>query len=63
VANGYGAKIDAVLDAATGFTREDWARLALAALDQANVTTRQLADADRYGRGRIDNVLDELGVA
>lgn len=52
-----------MLDAATGFTREDWARLALAALDQANVTTRQLADADRYGRGRIDNVLDELGVA
>ena len=61
---GYGQRVNDVIyktDATATFTREDWIRLALAALDQAGVTTRALADADRHGRGKIGRVLTELG--
>ena len=64
VSTGYGQRINEVVyksDATATYTREDWIRLALAALDQAGVTPRQLADADRHGRGKIDRVLVELG--
>ncbi len=52
----YDVKTDAVVygEATVHFTREDWTR---AALDQAGVTPRQLADADRHGNGKIDRVL------
>lgn len=63
---GYGKRIDSVVydcDATNDFTREDWIRLALAALDQAGVSTNQLDTAHRHGsrqnRG-VEGVLVEL---
>lgn len=61
---GYGKRIDSVVygcDATSDYTREDWIRLALAALDQAGVSPRQLEDAYRHGSRRgVNGVLVEL---
>lgn len=62
----YVQRIDAVVYGSdtSDYTREDWIRLALAALDQAGVSPAQLADADRHGsrrNGGVDRVLAELG--
>lgn len=46
-------------DTAT-FTAADWVGLALAALDQAGITPRQLNDAYRHARGDTKRVLVEL---
>jgi hypothetical protein len=61
---GYGNRVDDVVyhsDATATYTREDWIRLALASLDQAGVSPRELLDAHRHGRGVADAVLVELG--
>lgn len=62
---GYGKRIDAVVyEGATGdFFRDDWIRLALAALDQADVSPRDLARAFQHARGDFDRTVDELGVS
>lgn len=41
-------------------TREGWLRLALIALEQADVSPDQLAIAYRHGRGRTEDTLFEL---
>lgn len=62
----YGARVDAVVygcPATADYTREDWIRLALAALDQADVTPDRLATAYRDGnrqRRNVNGVLFEL---
>ena len=62
----YGRRIDAGVygcDAPHDYTRADWIKLALAALDQAGVNTRQLHDAymrGMRGKGTWDDVVEEL---
>lgn len=59
----YDATTDAVVydcDRTASFTPADWARLALAALDQAGVSPEQLARAHRAARGRTEATLFDL---
>ena len=50
----YDPKTDAVLDSLNDFTEEDFARLALACLDQAGVSVKD-QDSDRE---RVEVLLD-----
>jgi hypothetical protein len=43
-----------------GLTLAEWVRLALEALDQADVSPAYLADAYQCGRGEHGRVIDEL---
>jgi len=59
----YSHKVDAVIYGANvtrDFTREDWTRLALAALDQANVSPETLARAFLHARGDTDRTIEEI---
>ncbi len=62
-AGGYMASASEVVyksDATARYTADDWVGLALAALDQADVTPDQLARAYRHGKGDTVRVLVEL---
>lgn len=59
----YDEKTDPVIygsPVTADFTREDWLRLALAALDQAGITPPQLSVAFQHARGKTDGVIEEL---
>lgn len=64
----YGQRIDAVVygsEKTATYTREDWVRLALAALDQADVTPAQLANAHQHGTRHgagVNGVLHALDI-
>lgn len=62
----YGHRVDGVVygcDETRGYTRADWLRLALAALDQAGVSPRDLSDAHGHARGDTEGTLYELDEA
>jgi hypothetical protein len=59
---GYGPRTDALIDhsVTANYTRADWIRLALAALDQASITPGTFAKAYEQGRGNEQRTLENL---
>ena len=61
--HGYGPRTDALVyeqSVTADYTRADWIRLALAALDQAGVSPASFTTAYQHGRGNEQRTLENL---